>query len=337
MSGPAGAASEFFRAVEAYDVHKASDLVISLLDEGLPMGQIITDVLAPAQVRAGELWRSGRWSVADEHAATSITEGALAALTYAATPRRGSHTRHVAVACVEGEWHSLPARMAAAIAGASGEVRVTMLGPSIPVEHLHSRLSQGDIDVLALSCSLPTNLVGAARCIAAAHDLGTPVIVGGRGFGGSAHRAQAIGADRWTADPTVLSGATPGLVGRDRDVAGEVLCLDAVDEAVLDEAYDRIAAVFPSMSSMTSFQHARTREDLGWIVRHTASALLTDDATIVEDLLTWLCQLLQGSVPAAVITGSARVLAGVLEQRTPAGAAILRQATETVEIRSGHR
>ena len=128
MSALVDPPTDYFRAIEAFDVHGANDLVIELLDEGTPMGRITTEVLAPAQVRVGQLWESGRWSVADEHVATSITEGALSALTHAAVPRRGAHTRHVAVVCVEGEWHSLPARMAAAVAGASTSLVIRSIG-----------------------------------------------------------------------------------------------------------------------------------------------------------------------------------------------------------------
>jgi hypothetical protein len=91
-------------------------------------------------------------------------------------------------------------------------------------------------------------------------------------------------------------------------------------------------SAFPGLVHMTSYQHARTREDLTWIVRHTAGALLTDDPSIVEDLLTWLCERLRGIVPAAVITATARLLADALEAQTPAGAVMLRQATEKVGI-----
>jgi methanogenic corrinoid protein MtbC1 len=325
---------DYFRAVAACDVHAASDLVLQLLDEGMPMGRIISEILAPAQVRVGQMWESGRWSVADEHVATSITEGALSALTYAGTPRRGAHTRHVAMACAEGEWHSLPARMAAAVAGATGEVRVTMLGPSLPAEQLHRRLSAGDVDVLALSCTMPTNLVGAARCIAAAHDLDIPVMVGGRAFGNGPRRAVAIGADGWAADADALLGVPPELTGRSPVIPPEVLWLHPADEAIVTSAYDQLIDALPRLSRMTAYQHDRTREDIGWMVRHTAAAVLTQDVSIVEDLLTWLCDLLRGRVSASAIATSALLLADTIEHQAPAGADILRLASAQVQLGS---
>jgi methanogenic corrinoid protein MtbC1 len=324
--------ADYFRRVEAIDAIGASDLVVELLDEGMSVETITTEVLAAAQIRVGQLWQAGSWSVADEHMATSITEVSLSALTHAAMPRRGAHTRHVAVACAEGEWHSLPARMAATVAGASGEARVTMLGPSLPADQLHRRLSMGDIDVLALSCTIPTNLIGAARGIAAAHDLDVPVIVGGLAFGNSPHRAMAIGADGWAVDAKVLMGPIPDLAGRTSEVTSEVLLLDAVDDAIISVAYDRLVGAFPRLSSMTTYQQSRTREDLGWMTRFTAGALLTGDASIVEDLLTWMCGLFRGQVPASVISTSAHLLAEALEPHTTAGAAILSQAAEKMEI-----
>lgn len=331
MSATSEPAADYFRVVAEFDVQRASDLVLELLDGGVPMERIITEVLAPAQVRVGGLWESGRWSVADEHVATSITEGALSALTHAATPRGVAHTRHVAVACVEGEWHSLPARMAAAIAGADSDLQVTMLGASLPSDQLRRRLSSGDIDALALSCTLPTNLIGAARCIAAAHDVDVPVIVGGRSFGRSPHRAEAVGADCWAVDARALMGPLPDLAGRPAQVSPEALLLDAVDDATISLAYDRMVGAFPRLSNLSTYQQARTREDLRWMARFTAAALLTEDASIIEDLLRWLCGLLDGAVPASIITTSAHLLAETLEPEAASGAALLSNAAATVE------
>lgn len=326
MSAVADPHGDYFRFVEAFDIHAASDFVVELLDGGTSMDRVTTDVLARAQVRVGELWESGAWSVADEHVATSVTEGALSALTHAATPRRGEHTRHVALACVEGEWHSLPARMAAAVAGASGTVRVTMLGPSLPADQLHRRLSSGDIDLIGLSCTMPTNLIGAARCIAAAHELDVPVIVGGRALGSTPQRAMAVGADGWAEDATALVGPIPDLAGRSSKVSAEVLRLDAIDDQVIAVVHAQIVSAWPGHSGITAHQQERLREDLRLMARYTAAALLTNDVSVVEELLTWQRRLLQPTVPASVIITSALLMAEALERQAPAGAVILAHA-----------
>jgi hypothetical protein len=220
--------------------------------------------------------------------------------------------------------------MAAAIAGANGDARVTMLG-SLPLDQLHRRLSAGDIDVLALSCTMSTSLVGAARCIAAAHELDVPVAAGGRAFGHSPARAWAVGADSWALDAAALRGPLPDLAGRRCDVSTDVVLLDAVDDATIALAYDRLERVFPRLSDMSAFQQARTREELRWMSRHTAAGLLTNDATIVEDLLVWLCGLHRGKVPASVIITSAHLLAETLEPQTRSGATVLRETAARVE------
>jgi methanogenic corrinoid protein MtbC1 len=49
------------------DAIGATDVVMDLLESGAAPAQITREVLGPAQVRVGELWEQGKWSVADEH------------------------------------------------------------------------------------------------------------------------------------------------------------------------------------------------------------------------------------------------------------------------------
>lgn len=281
MIAPSVLLDDYFRSVEAVDVQGASDLVLQLFDEGTPVSTITTDVLAPAQVRVGQLWADGVWSVADEHAATMVTEGALSALTHAAGHRPQRRLRHLVVACVEGEWHTLAARMAAAVA-ATGDAKVTVLGPSLPAEQLHRRLSAGDIDALALSCTIATNLIGAARCVAAAHELGVPVTVGGRAFGANPHRAEAIGADAWSRSAAALLQPPPAVTGRCIELPVEALLLDAVGEEVIGLTYERVNAAFQGVAAMSTVQRERAQEDLTWMARYTGAAVLAKDPSIVE-------------------------------------------------------
>jgi len=318
---------QYFRAVTDADTFAGTDLVLGLVDEGIPVAKINAEVLVPAQIRVGRLWEEGKWSVADEHAATAVTETALLALSAAAGRRRRRQGRHVALTCGEGEWHTLPARMVSALAAAS-DIRVSMLGPSLPAEQLGRRLRAGDVDLVALSCTMPTNLIGAARSIAAAHDAGVPVLAGGRAFGNTARRAYAIGADAWASDPAALMTAAPSLSGRSSDVPPEVQLLDAVSAATIEVAYERMLTAFPRLAQMTPSQQAHTREDFRWMARYTAAALLTDDATILDDFLSWLCHLLDGRVPAAVIKACAHLAADAFEQDAPAGAGLLRGAAD---------
>lgn len=321
---------DYFRALSDVDPVRATSVVLDLLDEGTPVRDIATQVLVPAQVRVGRMWEQGRWSVADEHAATAVTETALHALSAAQSGAVKREGPHVLVACAEGEWHSLPARLAATVASAGG-ARVTVLGPSLPADHVLRRLAKGDIDVLALSCTMPTNLIGAARCISVAHEVGVPVIAGGGAFGHSADRSDRLGADRWGADGTALLDPVPRLAGRSTKIPPEALILDAVSEQTMDLAYSQVVAALPRVAAMDPLQRAKGRDDLCWLSRFTAAAVLTGDATVIDDFLLWQMGVQDGWVPAAVAIASAYLVADIIQPEAPRGAQMLREAAERMQ------
>lgn len=334
-----GAYDDYFRALEAADPVAAEDVVLRLLDDGVSVEAIAEHVVVPAQIRVGALWAERRWSVADEHTATAVTEAALAALQAATLRRRPAvpdARPHTAMVCAEGEWHSLPARVVALVAGA-GSARVTMLGPSVPADHLARRLLAGDVDLLALSCTLPTNLIGAARSIAAAHEAGVPVVVGGRAFGTSAARAVAIGADGWAANAVALREWTPRLDHTSAEIPPEAVWLDGVDDSTISVAYDRMLNAFPRLADMRPHQQARTREDMTWMARFTGAAVLTADQQVLDEFFEWLSALLVGVVPTAVIAACAHLVADAVEAHAPAGSELLRQAATRVTSRAARQ
>jgi methylmalonyl-CoA mutase cobalamin-binding subunit len=277
------------------------------------------------------MWEQGLWSVADEHAATAVTEAALHALSAPGTGATNPEGPHLLFACAEGEWHALPARMAATVALAGG-ARVTVLGPSVPADHVLRRLAKGDVDVLALSCTMVTNLIGAARCISVAHEVGVPVIAGGRAFGTTPKRAERLGADRWGADATALLDPVPRLSERSTEISTEASLLDAVSEHTMDLAYSHVVAALPREAALDPVQKAKGRGDLCWMSRVTAAAVLTEDATVIDDFLRWQMGLQQdGRVPAAVVIASAYLVADMVEPEAPRGAAMLRRAADRIE------
>lgn len=322
----------YFRLLSDVDTRAASELVLDLFDDGMPVADITRRILSPAQGKVGRLWEQGTWSVADEHAATAVTDAALAALTHASSPaRRAAEPHHLLMACVEGEWHSLPARMAATVAAASGSVRVTVLGPSLPADQLRRRLANGDVDVVALSCTVPTNLLGAARCIAAAHDADVPVVVGGSAFGTTPHRAYALGADAWSVDPAVLQETPVERVGRTCSFLAEALLLDQIDHGLVALAADRwLAAAVRSRP----WSQERTFEELRWMARYAGAAVLTSDQTLLDDLLVWLSRPGVDQASSDVVAEAAHLLADTVEPDAPQGASLLRKAAVAVADRT---
>ena len=316
----------YFGALTAADARTAADLLNAALERGEPPDRLIRDVLIPAQRRVGELWFSGAWNVADEHAATAVSEQALALLT---APRAGTPSRKIVLACAEGEWHTLPARLAGGL-GSGGDVNIVMLGGSIPADHLRLYLRASQPSALALSCTMPTNLIGAARSISAAHAEGIPVIAGGAAWGPGDHRATRLGADLRLDDPGAL-GAALDSVSELSDLAqtptlpAEALLLDATSDEPLLLALERQCAANPWMSTMKPHQRDRSLEDLRWLARHAAAAVACADPTIVRCLLSWLLDLLTPrGVPAMAVIDSCYYLAESIEQDAPNAAAVLR-------------
>ena len=299
------------------DADGARRLVTALLREGVAPAALAEQVLAPAQREVGERWYREVWTVADEHAATAVTEHALAAV-----PRSEQGPR-VVVALPEGEWHALAGRLAATASG----VRARALGPGLPADQLLLHLDAERPDALALSCTLATNLLAAADSIAAAHLVGVPVIAGGRAFGSDPRRALHLGADAWAASATQIGELAPGLAvtGRKGHVPAEARLADAVPRDVLVLALERQAAASPWVARMSDRQRQKSLEDLRWITRHAAAALACDDESVLHDLLQWLDGLLtRRGVPAQVLPDGTAYLADVLEADTPQVAALVR-------------
>ena len=159
---PARAYRDFLESLAEADEYGAIDVALNLLDAGVPAERVLLDLVAPAQTEVGERWARNEWSVAQEHAATHISERVVAAVAAHANPRptRG----RIVVACMDGEWHALPPRLVAEVLRLRGW-QVTFLGASVPAAHLVSYLHRHDAHAVALACALPMRLPHAHRMI----------------------------------------------------------------------------------------------------------------------------------------------------------------------------
>jgi methanogenic corrinoid protein MtbC1 len=172
------------------DVRLAYRLAVELLAQGVPFDDIAVDVLAPVQAELGRRWAAGDLGVADEHAASAAVDELLVRLGATTEAPRGPA---VVVASAENDAHALGGRVVASALALEG-FRVMFLGASVPAADLGDFLDLQRPLALALSCSMPTAFVAAARSVAAAHDLGIPVLGGGRGLA-SHDRATRLGLD----------------------------------------------------------------------------------------------------------------------------------------------
>jgi methanogenic corrinoid protein MtbC1 len=191
-------ADDFFDALAAADEWRAVDVAVGLTAAGIPVEQVLLDLVAPAQERVGLLWQAGAWSVAREHAATCISERVIGAVTERGASR--GERGHVVLSCVAGEWHSLPARLAGEVLRCAGW-RVTFLGAGVPSGQVVSYIHEQGPDVVALSCMMAVHLPGTRDTVTAARRGGTRVLAGGPGFGPGGRWAHAIGVDAFAAAP----------------------------------------------------------------------------------------------------------------------------------------
>lgn len=334
---------EYVDALGRSSMRDAVRLVADLARAGVPVARIVGEVLAPAQVEVGRRWEQGTWSVAQEHTATGITEVALqTAVLSAGIADAGPDRPSLVLACADGEWHALSARMAAEVLRAEG-VDVTYVGASLPSESLGEFLASQGATALGLSCSTVMTLVGARETIVEAHAAGLPVLVAGTAFGGDDRRAGAIGADAWVGTPgdavAVLrrwQGSPPSPLGTARDPGGdEWVRLAAAPSEWVDATMDRLLARRPGLASVSDSLLARLRKEVAYVLRSLAAAQLTGDPSVVRDYTAWLRGVMAARrVPVHVLDDLFGGLADVLETCAPMSAEVVTDLRSLLQMRA---
>src|SRR4051795_4706276 len=158
----------YLEAIRKGDARAAHEVIDGLMDAGMSFDQLCEDVVRPALYEIGELWASGEISVAEEHVASAISDAILACMAPFSTAHlEGRH--RVLVCCSEGELHAIGARMVGETFAAA-EWAVEYMGPSMPPASVASAVVERNIDVLALSTTMPAHLPGVAETISVARE-----------------------------------------------------------------------------------------------------------------------------------------------------------------------
>ncbi|MET0425132.1 MAG: cobalamin-dependent protein [Actinoplanes sp.] len=302
-----GLLDQYLRLVGDGDEHGAVELIDELLDDGAPPQRVLIDLIARSQGRVGELWAANEWSIAREHAATAISERAVA--TVSARNRVRPTRGRVTIACVDGEWHALPVRILAEMLRLDGW-RTDFLGANVPGPHLVTHLHQTGPDAVALSCMIPTRLPRAHAAITACRAAGIPVIAGGRGFGPGGRYAQHLGADAWAAGAEEavdrLAGAWPPPM-RDPHLSAflgddEYTYVARHRPDLLTTGMSRLADRYPAMNDYDQRRRDATAEDMAHVVDFLAAALYVNETLIFTDFVEWTDQVLRArGVPSAAL------------------------------------
>jgi MerR family transcriptional regulator, light-induced transcriptional regulator len=195
---------KYLEALVSGDGERADALVADAQRRGWSAEQIYLHVLAPSQAEIGTRWQARRLSVADEHLATEITLGQMERLRGRRVPPP-TPTGHAIVACVQGEGHSIAARMVADFLLIDGWT-VDFLGASTPTADLVDLAARRRPDVVALSVTQARLLAAVGAAARALRRLSAParILAGGAAFRGRAELAAKVGVDAVAAD--ALSG-----------------------------------------------------------------------------------------------------------------------------------
>ncbi|MEU8303066.1 cobalamin-dependent protein [Actinomadura sp. NPDC048955] len=357
MTGPArhygpppgldAATDGLWDAVIAGDEYAAADAVTTALDRGADAETVLLEIIAPLQARVGREWAANRLTVAQEHTATAINERTIAALAhhpavrktlarYAERPRG-----RVAVACIDGEWHALPARILAEVLRLRGW-QVDYLGAQVPTPHLIAHVHRTNPAVVALSSSIATRLPSAHAAITACQATGTPVLVGGAAYGPDGRYAALLGADGWA--PDARSAADRLAEGRLRKPPPVHQVVDDLPH-LADQEYTQISrtarglvrhvmtelpARFPAMADYTDQQRRHTAEDIAHIVDFLGTALYVDDPDLFTGFIAWTAGILGArGVPARSLLPGLDLLAEQLVDY-PRAADLLSRACDTL-------
>ncbi|WP_430379767.1 cobalamin B12-binding domain-containing protein [Streptomyces sp. B1-3] len=335
-------ADRLWHAVAAGDEHTATDVVLRALDEGLDPESVLLDVIATVQGRVGEEWAANRVSVAQEHAATAINERAVTALAlHSADSRRTPCRGRITVACVDGEWHALPARLLAEVLKLRGW-QVDYLGAQVPAAHLISHLHTTKADAVALSSSIATRLPTAHAAITACQAIGVPVLVGGAAFGSDGRYARLLGAQAWAPDARAaadrLAEAPLPRPRADHQqledlphlVDQEYTLVARSSAALVRTVFLALQDALPAMRAYDDMQRERTAEDLAQIVEFLAAALYLGDDVLFTEFITWTDRILRArNVHAQSLPPALDLLARELKD-FPRASRILRRGIEAL-------
>ncbi|GHG30790.1 MULTISPECIES: cobalamin B12-binding domain-containing protein [Amycolatopsis] len=302
-------AERLWDAVTTGDEYAAGDIVVRALGDGTAPESVLLDVIGAVQRRVGAEWAANRLTVAQEHAATAINDRVIATFGYV-LQRPEPHRGRITVACVDGEWHAMPARLLSEVLRLRG-FTVDYLGAQVPAPHLVAHLHRTGPDAVALSGSLATRLPTAHATITACQAAATPVIAGGAAFGPDGRYARLLGAEAWAPDARAAADRLAEPLPRpqtahqplddlphlaDQEYTLVTRSSGRLVKTVLAGLEERI----PAMRAYTDLQRQYTAEDLAHIVEFLATALYVGDGELFTGFLGWTAGILTArGVPAA--------------------------------------
>ncbi|WP_395694438.1 B12-binding domain-containing protein [Nocardioides sp.] len=283
----------YWSAVLAGDAHAAYAVAADCVSRGVLLPAVLDGLVTGSQARVGDLWSTNAFTVAQEHAATAVSEAVVTRLAPLVVEPSGPL---VLVACAEREWHSLPALVVTHTLRAAG-VRAEFLGASASREQVVTRILDTGPRLVLLSASVASSLPRVRRQVEAIRGTGTPVVVGGRAFGADALRAQRLGATAYAATPAdvvrmldTLPRHVPPAAPLRTPAALEARSISASgDEVARDVLADpAVAAALGSRPGSPDHWTTVLATFVPHVVDCVVGALLVDDPAVVAQERVWL-------------------------------------------------
>ncbi len=185
---------------------------VAVIDEALKYNctpiAIYNSIITPAMVEIGELWHEGKITIAHEHHASQIVDS-LIYMVVENSIRLSNNGLRALVTSPSGENHWMGAKMFSNLLFLDGW-DVQYIGVNTPGEDLAKYLSEIEVDVLALSVVLPTNIPSVEDSVNTIESIENPpfIILGGPAFNGFNKRVgNAAIVDNSASGLTVLNEA----------------------------------------------------------------------------------------------------------------------------------
>jgi DNA-binding transcriptional MerR regulator len=159
----------------------AADMILSEAFALYPLDLVCVNIVQPTLVDIGELWHTGRASVAQEHFASQFLRRKLLALLNIYDVPEGRAT--IVAACAPGEHHDLGLLLLALFL-VRRNYKVVFLGADVPIEALQQAVGQVRPEILCISTATPTT---ADHALHMAHQIQQQyadllIFIGGQGM-----------------------------------------------------------------------------------------------------------------------------------------------------------
>jgi excisionase family DNA binding protein len=180
-----GLANErFFEALAQGAEDVATNILLKLYLDKIPLAKILDQTLAGAMHRVGEQWHGGEMSVADEHLASRTAIRSLEALGQLLRPEQ-RQGRSALCCAVEEELHDIPVLCVQILLESEGWT-VRNFGANTPLFALAITIEKHCPRLVCLSSSvnvaLDRNVRDYSQVRRAADECGARVVLGGEGF-----------------------------------------------------------------------------------------------------------------------------------------------------------